>query len=302
MSEIDYVLMQGRHECWYNRRHIDAKIRKAITCNPVMQEKMSQGYDLLSKWLAGSYYDSKMKRLAALKYVDLDELILDILVGLAYFRRQELFSSVAAILAHRLNFSDRVEAVTTVAEILAVLCQTDAFDIVKADKMASLMLVSRIPLPMELIAFMEGSEILPPMICKPLKLTHNYSSGYLTHNDSLILGSGNHHNGDICLDALNIMNSVALKLDKQFLSAIEEMPTFELDTPEKRDNWTRFKTQSYAFYALLARTGAPLYLTYKVDKRGRAYAMGYHINTQGSPFKKASLELHQEELVEGVPT
>lgn len=301
MSELNLILIQERHECWYNRRHIDAKIKKAITCNPVMQEKMALGHDLLSKWLHGSYYESKMKRLHALKFVDLDDLILDILVGVAYFRRPELFSSAAAILAHRLDLSDRVEAVTTVAEILAVLCRTDAFDITKADKMASLMLVSQIPLPKELIAFMEGSEILPPMVCKPLELTHNYSSGYLTHNDSLILGSGNHHNGDICLDALNIMNSVTLKLDKQFLSTIEEMPTFELDTPEKRDNWTRFKTQSYAFYTLLARTGAPLYLTHKVDKRGRAYAMGYHINTQGSPFKKASLELHHEELVEGVP-
>lgn len=301
MNELDYVLLQERHECWYNRRHIDAKIRKAITCNSVMREKMAQGYDLLQIWLNGSYYESKMKRLAALNFVDLDELILDIFVGVAYFRRQELFSSAAAILAHRLNFSDRVDAVTTVAEILAVLCQTDAFDILKADKMASLMLVSRIPLPMELVAFMEGSEILPPMICKPLELTHNYSSGYLTHNDSLVLGSGNHHNGDICLDALNIMNSVALKLDKQFLSTVEEMPTFALDSPEKRDNWSRFKVQSYTFYSMLARTGASLYLTHKVDKRGRAYAMGYHINTQGSPFKKASLELHHEELVEGVP-
>jgi hypothetical protein len=139
------------------------------------------------------------------------------------------------------------------------------------------------------------------MVCSPLPLTHNYSSGYLTHNDSLILGSDNHHDGDICLDVLNTMNNVALKLDTDFLSTVEEMPTFEMDTQDKIDQWRAFKKNSYCFYTLMATQGNRFYLTHKVDKRGRIYASGYHINTQGTAFKKAMLELAKEELVEGVP-
>ena len=168
--------------------------------------------------------------------------------------------------------------------------------------MASLMVVSRIPLSEELIKYIENSQYLPPMVCEPLPLTHNYSSGYLTHNDSLILGTGNHHDGDLCLDVLNTMNRVALKLDLDFLSTVEEEPTFDLDTQDKVDQWAQFKEQSYMFYDLMNQNGNRLYLTHKVDKRGRIYSCGYHINTQGSSFKKASLELANEELVEGVPT
>jgi DNA-directed RNA polymerase len=43
------------------------------------------------------------------------------------------------------------------------------------------------------------------------------------------------------------------------------------------------------------------HLTHKVDKRGRIYSQGYHVNTQGAAFKKAMIELAKEELIEGVP-
>ena len=186
------------------------------------------------------------------------------------------------------------------AEITAVLCATDAFDIEKANKMASLMVVSNIPLSERLVTFIEESQFLPPMVCEPLELTHNYSSGYLTHNDSLILGTGNHHDGDICLDVLNTMNKVALKLDTEFLSQVEEEPTFDLDTQDKLDQWNKFKEQSYMMYSLLASQGNQFYLTHKVDKRGRIYCHGYRISTQGTSFKKASLEFAKEELVTGI--
>jgi hypothetical protein len=184
---------------------------------------------------------------------------------------------------------------------MAVLCMTDAFDIIKESKSASLMVRSRIPLSTVLVDFIEGSQYLPPMVCEPLELTHNYSSGYLTHNDSLILGTGNHHDGDICLDVLNTMNKVALRLDTDFLSTVEETPTFELDSQDKREQWDAFKKQSYQFYELMVQCGNRFYLTHKVDKRGRIYACGYHISTMGAPFKKASIELSKEELVRGVP-
>ena len=300
METMREIVLQEMNEARFNRKHVDAKIREEIKANPDMCDKMAQGVVLLQQYMAGSYYESKMKRIAQLVNLDLEAMVLDLFTGIAYCLRPELFTSVTAQLASRLKFSDKTEAITTVAEITAVLCATDAFDIEKANKMASLMVVSNIPLSERLVTFIEESQFLPPMVCEPLELTHNYSSGYLTHNDSLILGTGNHHDGDICLDVLNTMNKVALKLDTEFLSQVEEEPTFDLDTQDKVDQWNKFKEQSYMMYSLLASQGNQFYLNHKVDKRGRIYCHGYHISTQGTSFKKAMLEFAKEELVTGI--
>lgn len=304
MSEFG-LINQEFNEKRYSRKHIDGYIREEILENPDMVSKIAQGVALLNQWMqwvAAEGYASKKKRVAQLDGLDLEQLTIDVFVGVAYCQREELFTSVTAQLAGRLRFSDKTEAITTVAEIVAVLCRTDAFDIMKATKMASLAIVSRVPLSVSLIDHIEQSQYLPPMVCQPKKLTSNMSSGYLSHNDSLILGSGNHHDGDICLDVLNIMNRVPLKLSTELLCQHEEEPTFELDDMEKKEQWMQFKKQSYRFYDLIHSQGNEFYLTHKVDKRGRIYAQGYHINTQGAAFKKAMVELADEELVEGVPT
>ena len=301
MDSLRQIVMQEANEERFSRKFIDVQIREDIESNQDMQDKINHGIELLDKYRSGTYYESKMRRLAQLQGLDLRVLVEDIMVGMAYFKVPELLSSVCAQMSSRLKFSDKVEAVTTIAEILAVLCLTDAFDIEKADRMASLVVVSRIPLKERTIRFIDNSAYLPPMVCTPLTLKTNYSSGYLTHNDSLILGQGNHHAGDICLDVLNLMNSVPLKLNTEFLSTVEETPTFDMTDAEQAQLWYAFKKQSYQFYTLLVEQGNKFYMTHKVDKRGRIYAQGYHLSTQGAPFKKAAIELEKEELITGVP-
>ena len=187
---LKQVVLQEMNEEHYNRKHIDAKIRKAIDESPLMQDRLAKGMELLKAYIdqAPSYYKSKRLRVEQLRNLDLRTLVMEMFVGVAYSQRPELFTSVTAQMAARLNFNDRTEAITTVAEMLAVLCETDAFDIIKEGRMASLMLVSCVPLPENLVRFIENSQCLPPMVCEPLELKHNHSSGYLTHNDSLILG------------------------------------------------------------------------------------------------------------------
>ncbi len=306
MNEAVAYINQEMNELRYSRKHIDGYIREAITSDPVMQDKVMQGVQLLEEFIAPAledgYYASKNARLKQLASLDLEPLVVDVFVGVAYCMTPELFTSVTAQMAARLRFSDKTEAITTTAEIMAVLCQTDAFDIMKPHKMASLMIQSNLKLSNKLLDYIENSQYLPPMVIPPLELENNFSSGYLTHNDSLILGNGNHHDGDLCLDVLNTMNNVELSLDLEFLCTVEEDPTFELDSQDKRDQWMNFKKQSYRFYDLMQSQGNKFYLTHKVDKRGRIYAQGYHISTQGTAFKKACIELATPEYIEGVPT
>ncbi len=186
------------------------------------------------------------------------------------------------------------------------------------------MLESKLYLSEEVLNFIEQSEYLPPMVCEPLELESNYDSGYLTHKESLILGKGNHHDGNICLDVLNLANSVKLKLDTDFLRTVEEECGTELTLEgvknkalkkgvvysddqaaavlvKLQEQWPAFKATSAKMYMLMHNLGNEFHLTHKVDKRGRIYAQGYHISTQGSSYKKAMIELANEEIVEGVP-
>lgn len=332
--EFMLIELQTGNEQRYARKHIDKMIVDALKADASIVAKHALGVEMVKEFLTTHYwyekqdgtvvdFDSKNQRLAQLQHINVEELVLDIFTGIAYVQRPELFTSVTAQLAGRLNMSDKTEAIQTVAEIVAVLCNTDAFDILKYSRGGSLMIVSTMELPDALLDYIEHSEYLPPMVCPPKTVRSNSESGYLTLNDSLILGSGNHHDGDICLDVINTVNAVPLSLDLEFLCQVEETPkelTIDHIKAEamKRgkilsdadakirlqraiDNWGSFKEQSYRFYSLMEQQGNEFYLLNKYDKRGRMYAQGYHITTQGSAFKKASVELAKKELVEGVP-
>lgn len=299
MDENTRIELQRMNENRFNRKHIEVKLQEFISTDANMLEGVMDGVAKLEAWINKPTYQQKAERIAPLQTMDLKQLVISVFVGVATTKYGELFTSVSARIAGRLGFDDKPAAITTMAEILAVLCQTDVFDIYKLSKYDSLKVKHNMPLPESLKVFIQESEFLPPMVCKPLELTDNYSSGYLTHKDSVILGSGNHHNGDVCLDVLNIMNSTELSLCIPFLDAYEETPSKPLETPEQQDQWKAFKEQSRVFYALMIEQGNRFYLTHNWDKRGRLYARGYHISTQGAPYKKASIELAKKEVVEG---
>lgn len=300
---------QLANEYTYSKKFIDRYIDIEIRDNPEMEAKVAEGVQLLETYRVPDYsyevdgevreHTSKNERVSQLADLDLDELVRAIFIGVAYCQTPELFTSVTAQLAGRLSFDDKADSIKTIAEMAAVLCNTDAFDIIKPSEDAQLLIQSRIPLSNRLINYVVQATYLPPMVCEPMEVTHNHESGYLTHNDCLILGKANGHDGDLCLDVINKQNRIPLKLDLEFLSNVEEEPTFELDTPEKIQNWSQFKNESYHIYRLLAGQGNRFYLTNKVDKRGRMYAQGYHVTAQGTGFKKAMVEFAEEEIVEG---
>ena len=140
MNEAARYISQDINEKRFNRKHIDGYIRKEMTEHPVMQEVIQEGVAMvrayIDKAVAGEYYDSKNDRVKQLHNMDLETLVVDIFVGTSYCLKDELFTSVTAQMASRLRFSDKKEAITTVAELLAILCETNVFDIRKPHKMA----------------------------------------------------------------------------------------------------------------------------------------------------------------------
>jgi hypothetical protein len=319
--------MQESNERLFSKKHISKHLDNAIRANPDSEARVMAGVDLLNQWIAywaapmdqqttsEKHYASKNARLTQLADLDMEQLVRDIYIGVAYEQAPALFVGVTAQLATRLGFNDRRDAILTVAEMVAVLAHTKAHMITKAGPNGSLMIQSCLDLPAEMVDCIRRAKYLPPMVCEPEDLTGNYESPFLTHNDCLVLGKQNGRLGDLCLDVINTQNQTALKLDLDFISTVEEelidddedvLPgaanVVDFQKWAKAKNWRQFKVDSYNTYHMLAMQGNKFWLPNKVDNRIRLYALGYHVTTQGSGFKKACIELYNEEVVEGVPT
>lgn len=293
--------LQETAEYHFSRKHIDNYIRKHIDTDPGYREKVEMGVKILEYWCGLSFFERKQKLVEQVKQLDLNQMVKDIFLNIAYFQRPELMVSVCAQIADAVGFNDRKESLEIIGSIVAMLCQTDAFDISKEHVDASLYLVSTMPLPKEILDAIDRAHFIPPMVCEPTPVTSNFESPYLTFNESRILGKKKGHNGDICLDVLNIQTAVPLQLDVEFLRSVEEKPTHDLDTMEKQQLWADFIRQSNRVYLHLIKSGNTFWLDNHVDNRGRMYAHGYHVTTQGTSYKKAMIELSHEEIVEGVP-
>lgn len=143
-----------------------------------------------------------------------------------------------------------------------------------------------------------------PMVIPPLEVTDNTQTGYLTIKNSLIL-KDNHHDDDICLDHINRVNQVKLRLNMVVAEHVhntwkgldkkqagEDTETFE----RRKRSFEKYMKTSKATMQLLEISGNEFYLTHKYDKRGRCYCQGYHVNYQGNPWNKAVIEFAQGEV------
>lgn len=144
-----------------------------------------------------------------------------------------------------------------------------------------------------------------PMIVEPETVTNNHETGYQTIVGSLILKQ-NHHDEDICLDHINRVNAVPLRLNEDVLSFIQNKWK-NIDKQKPDESYQDFKARQKAFQkynrssrevltALMA-VGNRFWLTHKYDKRGRTYCQGYHANYQGNDWNKACIELAEGEVL-----
>lgn len=147
-----------------------------------------------------------------------------------------------------------------------------------------------------------------PMVVKPLPITDNYESGYLSIKTPVVLnGSKYFDDKDMCLDHLNRANSVALTMDFEVINSEEGKflkPVRAIG--EDFDDFQKRVRQANTFYTTsvdamesLESLSHEIYLTHRYDRRGRVYASGYHVSTQGDDYRKSVLQLAHKELVNG---
>lgn len=166
-------------------------------------------------------------------------------------------------------------------------------------------LVVVVDIPKELQHELDCFQYPLPMVVEPTVVRKNTDTGYMYSNGSIILRN-NHHNYDVNLHHINRCNSIKLTINQETAALVKNKGR-NLDKPKENESMLDFQKRKRAFEKflsscetvmhILSQAGNTFYLTHKVDKRGRTYCQGYHVNYQGTPWNKAVLELaHKEKL------
>lgn len=307
----------------YAEKHIQSAVKASMQSADVLKY-IYMAADRLEQWaMSDSAYKSKELRKQALlekmhsddedenKFVELIYKLLTIIVRNTF----PTLNNVVAQLGLKHDALDRRNTLVLGCEVVAVVATTRLFDFerITIDDAYVYLCKPNYKLPQEVIDRINQTCYLPPLVSKPKKIKRNWDTPYYTYEgESLILGNSfNYHDGDICLDVINIQNQVQLSLSMDFVAVYDES---EPDHQEKakeegkvlsekqleaaHKNWEKYKTQATFFITLLSGMGNRIWLGNRIDKRGRMYASGYHVTPQGSSYRKAILELHNEEHVD----
>ena len=268
-----------------------------------LDEPIKVATDALWEYFDKDYsYESKNIRLNWFienHSIDMKKLVDEILVIILPIKGYISIQTVVGKLAGYLDYPDPWDSIKTAAEIIAVVAKSDLYSLIPArnSESGSIQVISNYTLEDKTISLLDKMMYLPPLLCKPPKITKNYQSAYLTKDESLILGKGNHHEDPLALDAINIANSIPLSLDLEILK-IEETSKKPLDTEDKKLSFEKMRDQSKTVYKDIVNSGNKFYLSWRPDKRGRIYSSGYHINIQSSEYKKALINLADKEVIE----
>lgn len=167
--------------------------------------------------------------------------------------------------------------------------------------------ILRLDVSEDVIEDLERYQYPLPMVVPPRKVKANTDIGFFTSRGSIILRN-NHHDDDVCLDHINRANRVKLSINPDTARMIQNQWR-NLDRQKADESAADFQRRVKAFekYDRSSRdvmehlfiAGNEFHLTHRYDKRGRTYAQGYHVNTQGNPWNKAVVEFTEKELVNG---
>lgn len=305
----------------YAKRHIHKLIIDDIRTAPKLVNKLTKGVEVLTDWLnEDSAYESKANRKTALRIrYTTDEGLLDLMPLVEYVvatvvrEGYTTINNIAMACRKITHLTDR-QALDLACEVISLVADTDLYDITKPSDL--IMVKSLVVLSDDVLEHIESTTYVPPLVRPPRKLVQNWDTPYYTYSgESLILGSSlNFHEGNICLDVLNIQNNVPLALSTDFMACYQEpepdhaakameehgkkLSKIELLMAEK--NWQWYQNQCVFFTYLLEGLGNRIYLGNKVDKRGRMYCSGYHVSPQGNSYRKAVVELADKEVI-GIP-
>lgn len=265
-------------------------------------DKIHEGVQLLVDYCTKRYsYKSKNNRVQTFSdNNDPYEIVTSVFVQTLSCNVPNQFTKVSGNLAHIVKgMDDYMDRVKTISEVIAVLCQTDVYDIIPArfSEENRLSIISNLEIPDHIMDRIKAIHFVPPMLVPPKKVECNTDSPYLTDcvYKPLILKHYNCHNQYLNTHAINTLNSIAWSLDT-FVLGIDEEPDPDFDEYQL-EQFIKFTETSKQVYQYLLDNGNKFYLPHFLDARGREYMRGYHVNLQGSEYRKALMNLAHKEII-----
>lgn len=287
----------------FSKRRIQDLVRKDLSQDTTIMARVNQAISYINDYMTKEYnYASKNVRVQQLISMDIEDAVMRVLEVVCVLDRTITYTNLVGQTCGVLHYEEKLDSIKTISEIIAFMAKAELISLyAAADSDSGMMEVEPVfTCSSSVILYVQQTKYLPPMVCQPRTLYNNKDSAYLTiEEESLILKGGNHHDGDICLDSLNRFNAVELSLDLDMLRTYDEDPTHLLDTDKKKDQFDKMQRDSYEVYADLVQAGNKFHLAHKYDKRGRTYAQGYHVSTQGNKFKRAIINFTNKEVIGG---
>lgn len=251
----------------------------------------------INKYLHKEYWKSKNDYITAICMLDIpiDNIIDTMFISVMKFNEttiQHLSNEIGNLFG---DLNDIFIQIQIGADLLSA-CDETIYSIYQSgDDEEGLMVESLIEFSDEVKAKISMFIYQPPMLTKPMNINNNYQSGYLSWNDSVILGGyEKQHNKPVRLDVLNILNNIGFVLDEVTCNKLH-ISKNELDK-ENLDNWEqkiREENILFKFYK-----SKEFFFNHKLDSRQRIYSQGYHLNVQGDEYNKACINLAKYEVVE----
>jgi hypothetical protein len=259
----------------------------------------NKGVKALNSYLSKTYtYQSKIDRIQYLLFSSFEvEDVLDELLFSILFYKKTSIQKIATDIAYYLDYPDLIDGIKTASEMITVCADIDLYDMNLLSEGIEVKALHDIPDNM--LQMIQDTVYLPPMICKPRKIKNNRQSGYLTYDDSVILGKDNHHDEEQSLDVINILNNIAFSLNEEMLS-FEEKSLKPFKNEESKEQYKQLVTESRRMYNLMIKLGNKFWFNWKIDSRGRIYDQGYHIHLQAASYKKSILEFAHKEVITDV--
>jgi len=291
-------ILQKEIESTYSKRNVKNIISESIEESDLTVLTRAINKCIIA-YLTKPYYSSKQERVDHIRTnISISTIINELLLTILREAGQRPIQSIAARFGLLFGFVDVKDNVKSASEILAVCKDTGLYDIILArnSETGSILIEPSYTLDSETLKKLDRLRYLPPMICEPQTINDNSQSGYLTKDESVILGADNHHEGYQAIDVLNIMAKIPLSLDRATL-ALEEKPKKDIDTSEKMSNFLRLIISSRYIYQELLNYGNCFYLNWRFDKRGRVYSQGHEVNIQSTSYKKALINLTKREVI-----
>jgi hypothetical protein len=251
-------------------------------------------------------WTSKLERHAKWRTMEIEHMAMKA-IAMATIKELSTYTEIVGRLKGMFKHDEMRQDIESASELVALLSKTDLITIIypRDAEEGVLMVQSNIEYSVNFAEYMDKSKFVLPSIIRPLPIRTNTDTGYRTFKGSLIL-SGKYHDKNVCLDHINRVNAVALRIERR---AFQVEPVFKeftsknpdetvVERAERNAQWKILNIQTVEAAVTMMRQGNRFYQTHHYCERLRTYSHGYQLHTQGDGRRKSIIELHKQEVID----